>query len=67
MLLDSGVVRLRAFAQLGLFLPHAVPGIIAALIWLYLYTPASARSSTCSPAPTSPSTSSACTPSCRPS
>ncbi|MFC7817199.1 carbohydrate ABC transporter permease [Streptomyces sp. NPDC057367] len=39
LLLDSGVVRLRAFAQLGLFLPHAVPGIIAALIWLYLYTP----------------------------
>ena len=26
-------------AQLALFLPHAVPGIIAALIWLYLYTP----------------------------
>ncbi|MFD5773664.1 carbohydrate ABC transporter permease [Streptomyces fungicidicus] len=39
LLLDSGAVRLRAFAQLGLFLPHAVPGIIAALIWLYLYTP----------------------------
>ncbi|MEU1082973.1 sugar ABC transporter permease [Streptomyces sp. NPDC005908] len=39
LLLDSGVVRLRGFAQLGLFLPHAVPGIIAALIWLYLYTP----------------------------
>ncbi|WP_395570647.1 carbohydrate ABC transporter permease [Streptomyces sp. BK79] len=39
LLLDSGVVRLRAFAQLGLFLPHAVPGLIAALIWLYLYTP----------------------------
>src|SRR4051794_16727126 len=39
LLLDSGVVKLRAWAQLGLFLPHAVPGIIAALIWLYLYTP----------------------------
>ncbi|MGV9283880.1 carbohydrate ABC transporter permease [Streptomyces sp. NPDC003730] len=39
LLLDSGVVRLRGLAQLGLFLPHAVPGIIAALIWLYLYTP----------------------------
>ncbi|MGW8063728.1 carbohydrate ABC transporter permease [Streptomyces ziwulingensis] len=39
LLLDSGAVRLRAFAQLALFLPHAVPGIIAALIWLYLYTP----------------------------
>ncbi|MEV0094641.1 sugar ABC transporter permease [Streptomyces sp. NPDC050738] len=39
LLLDSGVVRMRAWAQLALFLPHAVPGIIAALIWLYLYTP----------------------------
>jgi len=39
LLLDSGVVRLRAVAQLGLFLPHAVPGIIAGIIWLYLYTP----------------------------
>ncbi|RFU87514.1 sugar ABC transporter permease, partial [Streptomyces triticagri] len=39
LLLDSGVVRLRAWAQMALFLPHAVPGIIAAIIWLYLYTP----------------------------
>ncbi|MFE4454000.1 carbohydrate ABC transporter permease [Streptomyces sp. NPDC056796] len=39
LLLDSGVVRLRGTVQLALFLPHAVPGIIAALIWLYLYTP----------------------------
>ncbi|MCX4553635.1 carbohydrate ABC transporter permease [Streptomyces sp. NBC_01500] len=39
LLLDSGVVRLRSWAQLRLFLPHAVPGIIAAVIWLYLYTP----------------------------
>ncbi len=39
LLLDSGAARLRRTAQLGLFLPHAVPGIIAALVWLYLYTP----------------------------
>ncbi|WP_327392064.1 MULTISPECIES: sugar ABC transporter permease [unclassified Streptomyces] len=39
LLLDSGAVRLRRTAQLSLFLPHAVPGIIAAVIWLYLYTP----------------------------
>lgn len=39
LLLDSGAVRLRRTAQLGLFLPHAVPGLIAAIIWLYLYTP----------------------------
>jgi multiple sugar transport system permease protein len=39
LLLDSGVVKLRGWMQMGLYLPHAVPGIIAALIWLYLYTP----------------------------
>ena len=39
LLLDSGAARLRRTAQLSLFLPHAVPGIIAAIIWLYLYTP----------------------------
>ncbi|MDX8048717.1 sugar ABC transporter permease [Lentzea sp. BCCO 10_0798] len=39
LLLDSGVVKLRSWMQMGLYLPHAVPGIIAALIWLYLYTP----------------------------
>jgi multiple sugar transport system permease protein len=39
LLLDSGMATLRRWSQLILFLPHAVPGIIAALIWLYLYTP----------------------------
>ncbi|WP_460999770.1 carbohydrate ABC transporter permease [Streptomonospora sediminis] len=39
LLLDSGAARLRSWVQLGLFLPHTVPGIIAAIIWLYLYTP----------------------------
>lgn len=39
LLLDSGLVRLRRTAQMLLYLPHAVPGIIAAVIWLYLYTP----------------------------
>ncbi|NGO71515.1 carbohydrate ABC transporter permease [Streptomyces boncukensis] len=39
LLLDSGAAKLRRTAQLSLFLPHAVPGIIAAIIWLYLYTP----------------------------
>ena len=39
LLLDSGLARARRFFQLALFLPHAVPGIIAALIWMYLYTP----------------------------
>ncbi|MEV4612733.1 sugar ABC transporter permease [Kitasatospora sp. NPDC049258] len=39
LLLDSGLARAGRFFQLALFLPHAVPGIIAALIWMYLYTP----------------------------
>ncbi|MCP2163347.1 carbohydrate ABC transporter permease [Goodfellowiella coeruleoviolacea] len=39
LLLDSGAARLRSLAQFGLYLPHVVPGIIAAIIWLYLYTP----------------------------
>jgi multiple sugar transport system permease protein len=39
LLLDSGLATARQFAQTALFLPHAVPGIIAAIIWLYLYTP----------------------------
>jgi multiple sugar transport system permease protein len=39
LVLDSGAAKLRSWVQLGLFLPHAVPSIVAALIWLYLYTP----------------------------
>lgn len=39
LLLDSTLAKARRFFQLALFLPHAVPGIIAALIWVYLYAP----------------------------
>lgn len=39
LLFDSGLVTFRRFAQTVLYVPHAVPGIIAAVIWLYLYTP----------------------------
>ncbi|GAA2740939.1 carbohydrate ABC transporter permease [Kitasatospora cinereorecta] len=39
LLLDSVLARAKRFLQLALFLPHAVPGIIAALVWTYLYTP----------------------------
>ncbi|MGY0230667.1 carbohydrate ABC transporter permease [Longispora urticae] len=39
LILDSGLAWGRRACQLVLFLPHAVPGLIAALIWLYLYTP----------------------------
>ncbi|WP_321163167.1 sugar ABC transporter permease [Microbacterium sp. Leaf320] len=39
LLLDSAAALLKRTFQLLLFLPHAVPGVIAALIWTYLYTP----------------------------
>ncbi|WP_051389333.1 carbohydrate ABC transporter permease [Arthrobacter sp. 35W] len=39
LLLDVAANGARKLFQLLLFLPHAVPGVIAALIWIYLYTP----------------------------
>lgn len=39
LLLDSTYAYGRRAAQLGLFVPHLVPGVIAALLWAYLYTP----------------------------
>ncbi|MEY9844854.1 carbohydrate ABC transporter permease [Streptacidiphilus sp. MAP5-3] len=39
LLLDSTLAKAKRFFQLSLFLPHVVPGIIAAIVWLYLYTP----------------------------
>jgi multiple sugar transport system permease protein len=39
LLLDASVAKARKLFQLLVFLPHAVPGVIAALIWAYLYTP----------------------------
>ncbi|MFI6319669.1 carbohydrate ABC transporter permease [Nonomuraea sp. NPDC050556] len=39
LLLDSGMARAKKFFQLALFMPHVIPGVIAGLIWLYLYLP----------------------------
>ncbi|MEU9996286.1 sugar ABC transporter permease [Streptomyces sp. NPDC050848] len=39
LLVDSAVARARRFFQLALFLPHAIPGLIASILWIYLYTP----------------------------
>ncbi|MFD4593141.1 carbohydrate ABC transporter permease [Streptomyces rubiginosohelvolus] len=39
LLLDSATVRLRRLWSLAVFLPYAVPGVIAGLIWGYLYSP----------------------------
>jgi multiple sugar transport system permease protein len=40
LVLDSGTVWLRSLFRISFFLPHAVPSVIAALIWGYLYGPA---------------------------
>jgi multiple sugar transport system permease protein len=37
LLLDSGRLRLARFVRLSIFVPYAVPGVIAALMWGYLY------------------------------
>ncbi|MGW0120425.1 carbohydrate ABC transporter permease [Streptomyces sp. NPDC003327] len=39
LLLDSPRVRARSFARLAIFLPYAVPGVIAAVLWGFLYLP----------------------------
>lgn len=39
LLLDSATVRLRQVWSLAVFLPYVVPGVIAGLIWAYLYSP----------------------------
>ncbi len=39
LLLDADRVRGRRFGRLVIFLPYAVPGVIAALLWGFLYLP----------------------------
>ncbi|MEV8098741.1 sugar ABC transporter permease [Kitasatospora sp. NPDC085879] len=39
LLLDTPRVRLGAFSRLAIFLPYAVPGIVASLLWGFLYLP----------------------------
>jgi len=39
LLLDSRGARLKSFTRLGIFLPYAVPGVIASLLWGFLYLP----------------------------
>lgn len=39
LLLDSWLVRRVGPYRLSIFLPYAIPGIVAAMVWLYLYTP----------------------------
>ena len=37
--LDSGMMRLAKFIRLAIFIPYAVPGVVATLMWGYLYGP----------------------------
>ncbi|AXI79970.1 carbohydrate ABC transporter permease [Peterkaempfera bronchialis] len=39
LLLDTDRARLRSFSRLAIFLPYAVPGVIASLLWGFLYLP----------------------------
>ena len=39
LLLDSATVRLKKFFRLGFFAPYAVPSVIAAIMWGFLYAP----------------------------
>ena len=37
--LDSGLLRLARVIRLGIFVPYAVPSVVASLMWGYLYGP----------------------------
>jgi multiple sugar transport system permease protein len=39
LLLDRGVKHLHTLFRLGFFLPYAIPSVVAALMWGYLYGP----------------------------
>ncbi|MFD0526448.1 carbohydrate ABC transporter permease [Kitasatospora arboriphila] len=39
LLLDSAVARLRRFFRLVYFVPYGIPGVVAALMWAFLYDP----------------------------
>ena len=37
--IDSGLLRLARLYRLGIFIPYAIPGVVATLMWGYLYGP----------------------------
>jgi multiple sugar transport system permease protein len=39
LLLDSPLLRLKSFFRISAFMPYAVPGVIAAIMWSFLYSP----------------------------
>ncbi|MET7280073.1 sugar ABC transporter permease [Kribbella sp. NPDC005582] len=40
LVIDSGKAKLVRFFRMAYFLPYAVPGVIAAILWGFLYSPA---------------------------
>jgi multiple sugar transport system permease protein len=39
LLIDSPVVRFPRFSRIAIFLPYAVPGVIASVLWGFMYLP----------------------------
>ncbi|WP_328460798.1 carbohydrate ABC transporter permease [Streptomyces sp. NBC_00448] len=39
LLLDTPLLKVKAFFRISAFMPYAVPGVIAAIMWSYLYSP----------------------------
>lgn len=39
LLMDSALIRFRRFFRLAAFAPYAVPGVVAAILWGFFYTP----------------------------
>jgi multiple sugar transport system permease protein len=39
LLLDSNLVKAKKFFRIAFFLPYAIPGVLAALMWAFLYQP----------------------------
>ncbi|HLG76199.1 MAG TPA: sugar ABC transporter permease [Ktedonobacteraceae bacterium] len=37
--MDAKTIRFKSFFRVSFFIPYAIPGVIAALLWGYLYTP----------------------------
>lgn len=38
-LMDSALIRLRRFFRLAFFIPYAVPGVVATIMWGFFYSP----------------------------
>ncbi|MFH8252626.1 carbohydrate ABC transporter permease [Microbacterium sp. B2969] len=50
LLLDAPRTRLKGFSRTAIFLPYAVPGVIASLLWGFLYLPSTSPASAISTA-----------------